>query len=109
MPEERNGILSFSKTAIFKPSSILQYKLPKFTASSLAEIQKKAGIFCQIVCQMAFGILSRWLFIFCFTALNDLLAWRVINQAKTDTVQGLRFYQNKPEQTFRTAETNVLR
>jgi hypothetical protein len=32
-----------------------------------------------------------------FTALNDLLARRVINQAKTDTVQGLKFSQNKLE------------
>jgi hypothetical protein len=63
MPEERNGILSFGKIAIFKALTLSRHKLPKFAGSSLAEIQKKAGVFYQIVYQMVSGSLCRRLFL----------------------------------------------
>jgi hypothetical protein len=59
MPEERNGLFSFGKSTISNLSTLPRYKLPKITANSLAEFQKKAGVFCQIVCQMAFGTNSK--------------------------------------------------
>jgi hypothetical protein len=50
VPEERSEASPFGKISFFKHTTLLKYKLPKFTLSSVSEIQKKAGIFCQIVC-----------------------------------------------------------